>query len=62
MHNEDDTLQYFGVDFNEEVMGLHRSDILPKAAFLADAINTVIDMYSKTSKKSKSFCYFSLKI
>lgn len=45
MHNEDNSLQYFAVDFHSEVIGLHASDILHKAAFVNVALRTIISVY-----------------
>lgn len=45
MHNEDNLLQYFAVDFHGEVMGLHGSGILQKAAFVNVAVRTIISLY-----------------
>jgi hypothetical protein len=50
MHNDDDFFQYFAVDFNEEIMGIHAGDIMAKAVFLNEAVKAIVNLYSAAGK------------
>ena len=41
--------QFFGLDFNGSRSGLHGSYILAQAAFMNDALRTIIGLYSSSS-------------
>lgn len=53
MHNEDNILQYFAIDFNEEIIGLHASEILSKAAFVNDALEEILTLYESKNAANK---------
>lgn len=56
MHNDDNLLQYFAVDFDEEIIGLHASDLVTKAAYVNKAIAEIISIYDKAGKGSGMPC------
>jgi hypothetical protein len=49
MHNSDNYFQYFALDFNDEIIGIHGVDILKKAAFVNEALRVIRSLYQKTN-------------
>jgi hypothetical protein len=52
-HNSDNFFQYFAIDFNNDFLGIHGSDIMKKSAFVNEALLVIRKLYSnKNSSKS----------
>lgn len=51
MHNDDSYYQYFTIDFNQDIVGLHGKDLLLKAAFVNEALRTIRKLYSNKPGK-----------
>eukprot|EP01039_Chlorochromonas_danica_P009099 gene9099-10043_t len=60
VHNQDGLLQFFAVDFNNEAVAFHGSDILTKAAYVNYAIHTIQSLYEKNSKKMSQEFHLTL--
>jgi pimeloyl-ACP methyl ester carboxylesterase len=52
-HNPDGYFQYFVADFEGDIIGLHGSDLLKKAAFVNEAIRVIRKLYHKVNPDIK---------
>jgi hypothetical protein len=56
-HNPDNFFQYFAIDFNNDFLGIHGSDIMKKSAFVNEALFAIRKLYTtKTSSKLFTLC------
>jgi hypothetical protein len=53
MHNEDKLLQYFALDFGNDLMAIHGGSVLKMAAFTNEAVDFIKQLYSKSSLSNK---------
>eukprot|EP01033_Poteriospumella_lacustris_P000864 gene864-618_t len=52
MHNDDNDLQFFSLDFGGEPIAFHGGDILTKATFLNKALDAIVKLYEKAGRST----------
>jgi hypothetical protein len=55
MHNDDNDLQFFSLDFGGEPIAFHGGDILTKATFLNKALDAIVKLYEKAGRSTSTF-------
>lgn len=56
MHNDDNELQYFSLDFGGEPIAFHGGDILTKATFLNKALDAIVRLYENAGRSTSTCC------
>lgn len=57
MHNDDNELQFFSLDFGGEPIAFHGGDILTKATFLNKALDAIVKLYEKAGRSTSTSGY-----